>query len=80
MALGHKNIKNNAIRRVYKFSKEMFDYTDQDKINRIVPFLDSNHVYVKYWGAVIALSYNLIVEKAIRERYKKVFNYCCIGR
>lgn len=63
----NSNIKNNAIRKVYKFSKEMFDYTDEDKINRIVPFLDSNHIYVKYWGAVIALSYNLIVEKAIRE-------------
>lgn len=61
------NVKNSAIRKAYAFSKEMYDCSDEEKIKRIAPFLDSNHIYVKYWGATIALSYKLLVEKAIKE-------------
>ena len=63
----NSKIKNYAIRKVYSYSKKMFNCTVEEKIEKITPLLDSKHIYSKYWGAVIALSYNLIVEKAIRE-------------
>ena len=45
----------------------MLNCSAEDKIDRINPLLDSKHVYPKYWGAIIALSYNVLEEKAIKE-------------
>ena len=58
---------NFAIRKAYSYSKNMFNDTDIVKQVKILPLLNSNHIYVKYWGAVIALSYGLLEERAIKE-------------
>lgn len=63
----NSNIMNSAIRKVYSYSKQMFNCTAEEKTDRINPLLDSKHIYPKYWGAIIALSYNVLVEKAIKE-------------
>lgn len=63
----NSKIMNSAIRNVYSYSKQMLNCSVEEKINRINPLLDSKHIYSKYWGAVIALSYNVLEEKAIKE-------------
>lgn len=64
-----KNAKavNSAIKNVYSYSKQIMHDTDDEKRSKILPLLDCGHVYVKYWGAVIALSYHMLEERAIRE-------------
>lgn len=63
----NSRIQNNAIRKAYNFSKQILNDSNDIKILKILPLLDSNHIYVKYWGAVIALSYRLLEERAIKE-------------
>lgn len=60
-------IMNSAMRKTFKYSKEMFNDSDEDKIRKVLPLLDSKHIYVKYWGAIIALSYKILEERAIKE-------------
>lgn len=63
----NSNINNSAIIKVYAYSKGMFNDSDDKKISKIIPLLDSKHIYARYWGAVIALSYKLLEERAIKE-------------
>lgn len=63
----NSKIKNSAIKKIYSFSKKMLNCTNEEKIDKIKPFIESNHIYPKYWGAIIALSYNVLVETSIRE-------------
>ena len=63
----NSKVTNCAIRKVYSYSKQMLNCSAEEKIDRINPLLDSKHVYPKYWGAIIALSYNVLEEKAIKE-------------
>lgn len=63
----NSNIKNSAIRKVYAYSQEMFNDADENKICKVLPLLDSKHIYVKYWGSVLALSYKILEDRAIME-------------
>lgn len=63
----NSNIMNKAIRKVYAYSEEMFSDSDDKKICKILPLLDSKHIYARYWGAIIALSYKVLEERAIKE-------------
>ena len=63
----NSKIRNSAIRKVYAFSNQMINCSNEVKIDKINPLIESKHIYSKYWGAIIALSYNILEERAIKE-------------
>jgi len=65
--LKNAKVRNGAIKKVYNYSKQMQSDSNEDKIEKILPLINSNHIYVKYWGAVMALSYKIMEEIAIKE-------------
>ena len=58
-------VLNAAIRRVYAYARYIGTVDDEEKIRQLNLMLNKEHVYVKYWGSVIALSYNVIKKRAL---------------
>lgn len=58
--------KNRAINKIYKFSKSLENFTLEEKEVHILPFLQNEHIYVKYWGAIIALSHKVFEIESLR--------------
>jgi hypothetical protein len=61
----NSNILNAAIRRVYAYSKSLESVDDEEKKCQLLLMLNNEHVYVKYWGSVIALSHKILKKLAL---------------
>lgn len=59
------NELNAAIRKVYAYARYIGTVDDSEKTRQLNLMIDHEHVYVKYWGSVIALSYNVIKKQAL---------------
>lgn len=59
------NVLNAAIRNVYAYAKYIGTVDDAEKTQQLNSMINHEHVYVKYWGSVIALSYNVIKKQAL---------------
>lgn len=61
----NSNILNAAIRRVYAYSKSLESVDDEEKKCQLLLMLNNEHIYVKYWGSVIALSHKVLKKPAL---------------
>ena len=59
------NVLNAAIRKVYAYAEYIGTVDDAEKTRQLNLMINHEHVYVKYWGSVIALSYNVIKKQAL---------------
>ncbi len=58
-------VLNAATRKVYTYAKYIGTVDDAEKTRQLSLMLNHEHVYVKYWGGVIALSYNVMKKQAL---------------
>lgn len=61
----NSNIKNAAIRKAYSYAEALGAESDAKKEYELSIMLRHENVYVKYWGASIALSYNVLKKQAL---------------
>ena len=59
------NVLNAAKRKVYAYARYIGTIDDAEKTRQLSLMLNHEHVYVKYWGGVIALSYNVMKKQAL---------------
>ena len=59
------------MRRYEKFMRYIGTVDDSEKTRQLNLMIDHEHVYVKYWGSVIALSYNVIKKTSLNR-----FDFC----
>lgn len=59
------NVLNAAIRKVYAYARYIGTIDEEEKTRQLSLMLNHEHVYVKYWGGVIALSYNVMKKQAL---------------
>lgn len=62
-----KNSKafNYSSKKAFEFSRHLNELNETEKINMVLPLIEFPHVFVKYWGCIIALSHNILKEKSI---------------
>lgn len=58
--------KNRVINKIYKFSKSLESLSIEEREIRLLPFFQSTHVYVRYWGAIIALSHKVFENESLK--------------
>lgn len=61
----NSNVKNAAIRNAYSYAKALGAANDAKKEYELSIMLQHENVYVKYWGASIALSYGVLEKQAL---------------
>lgn len=61
----NSNIKNAAIRKAYRYAEALGLASDEKKEYELSLMLHNENVYVKYWGAIIALSYEVLKKQAL---------------
>lgn len=59
------NVLNAAIRKVYAYARYIGTIDEEEKTRQLSLMLNHEHAYVKYWGGVIALSYNVMKKQAL---------------
>lgn len=59
------NVLNAAKRKVYAYARYIGTIDDAEKTRQLSLMLNHEHVYVKYWGGVIALSYNVMKKTSL---------------
>ena len=68
LSVAYKNnskIKNKAIKKAYIFAENLSNRSDSEKIDDLLIMLQNENIYVRYWGAIIALSYNVLIKRAL---------------
>lgn len=61
----NSKLKNKAIKKAYIFAKELGNRSDTEKEDDLLIMLQHENIYVRYWGAIIALSYNILIKQAL---------------
>lgn len=61
----NSNVLNKAIRRAYAYAGALEEVNEEEKEKELRWMLNNEHIYVKYWAAVIALSYKLLKKESL---------------